>query len=131
MLERKDSMAVLPTGMNRKMIGEAIYILGFRIGNKIRVTKSGNVSTQSWRGKSAVFLMESALTSHSSSKSNKKPTAWFSYRPYHFAMSVYFSAIKCDLAILTEWWQQCIAWWELLNVAHQIICICKTTTYMI
>ena len=28
--------------------------------------------TQSWSGKSAVFLMESALTSHASSKSNKR-----------------------------------------------------------
>ena len=32
------------------------------------------MSTQSWSGKSAVFLMESALTSHGSSKSNKKPS---------------------------------------------------------
>jgi hypothetical protein len=48
--------------MNRKMIGEAIYI---RVSDR-------NVLTQSWSGKSAVFLMESALTSHSSSKSNKK-----------------------------------------------------------
>jgi hypothetical protein len=31
----------------------------------------GNVPTQSWSGKSAVFLMESALTSHGSSKLNK------------------------------------------------------------
>jgi hypothetical protein len=30
--------------------------------------------TQSWSGKSAVFFMESALTSHGSSKSNKKPS---------------------------------------------------------
>ena len=30
--------------------------------------------TQSWSGKSSVFLMESALTSHGSSKSNKKPS---------------------------------------------------------
>ena len=43
-------------------------------------------------------------------------------------MSVYFSAIKRDLAILTEWWQQRIAWWELLNAARQIICICKQHT---
>jgi hypothetical protein len=48
--------------MNRKMIGEAIYI---RVSDR-------NVLTQSWSGKSAVFLMESALMSHSSSKSNKK-----------------------------------------------------------
>ena len=43
-------------------------------------------------------------------------------------MSVYFSAIKRDLAILTEWWQQRIAWWELLNAARQIICIRKQHT---
>jgi hypothetical protein len=35
--------------------------------------KCGNVPTRSWSGKSAVFLMESALTSHGSGKSNKKP----------------------------------------------------------
>ena len=52
-------------------------------------------------------------------------TTRFSHRPYHFAMSVYFSAIKRDLAILTEWWQQRIAWWELLSAARQIICIRK------
>jgi hypothetical protein len=34
----------------------------------------GNVLTQSWSGKSAVFFMESALTFHGSSKSNKKPS---------------------------------------------------------
>jgi hypothetical protein len=37
-------------------------------------TKRGNVPTQRCSGKSAVFLMESALTSHGSSKSNKKPS---------------------------------------------------------
>jgi hypothetical protein len=52
-------------------------------------------------------------------------TARFSHRSYHFAMSVYFSVIKRDLAILTEWWQQRIAWWELLNAECQIICIRK------
>ena len=36
--------------------------------------KRGNVPTQSWSGKSAVFVMESALTSHGSNKSNKKPS---------------------------------------------------------
>jgi hypothetical protein len=36
--------------------------------------RGGNVSTQSWSGKSAVFLMESTLTFHGSSKSNKKPS---------------------------------------------------------
>jgi hypothetical protein len=30
--------------------------------------------SQSWSGKSAVFLMESALMSHGSSKSNRKPS---------------------------------------------------------
>ena len=58
-------------------------------------------------------------------------TARFSHRPYHFAISVSFSTIKRDLAILTEWWQQRIAWWELLNAARQIICIRKQlTTHM-
>ena len=60
--------------MNRKMIGEAIYI---RVSDKKYnpiATKRGNVPTQSWSGKFAVFLVESALTSHGSSKSNKKPS---------------------------------------------------------
>jgi hypothetical protein len=55
------------------MIGEAIYII--RVSDRkwnLIATKRGNVPTQSWSGKSAVFLMESALTSHGSSKSNKK-----------------------------------------------------------
>jgi hypothetical protein len=43
--------------MNRKMIGEAIYIkVSDRKYNPI-ATKRGNVPTKSWRGKSAVFLM--------------------------------------------------------------------------
>jgi hypothetical protein len=33
-------------------------------------TKHGNVPTKSWRGKSAVFRMQSSLTSHGSSKKN-------------------------------------------------------------
>ena len=37
----------------------------------------------------------------------------------------HFRTYKRDLAILTEWWQQLIAWCELLNVACQIICIRK------
>ena len=36
-----------------------------------------------------------------------------------------FRTYKRDLAILTEWWQQRIAWWKLLNAACQIICIRK------
>jgi len=58
--------------MNIKMIGEAIYI---RISDRklnLITMKRGNVPTQSWSSKSAVFLMDSALTSHGSSKSNKK-----------------------------------------------------------
>jgi hypothetical protein len=39
----------------------------------ICIYKRGNVPIQNWSGKSAVFLMESALTSHGSSKSYKKP----------------------------------------------------------
>jgi hypothetical protein len=41
--------------------------------------------------------------------------------PFHFLFWTY----KRDLAILTEWWQQRIAWWELLNAARQIIYIRK------
>ena len=39
--------------------------------------------------------------------------------------SIHSRVIKCDLAILTEWWQQRIAWWELLNAECQIICMRK------
>jgi hypothetical protein len=47
--------------MNRKMIGEAIYIrVSDRISNPI-TTKRGNVPTQRWSDKSAVFLMHTAL----------------------------------------------------------------------
>jgi hypothetical protein len=38
---------------------------------------------------------------------------------FHFHFGIY----KRDLAILIEWWQQRIAWWELLNAMCQIICI--------
>ena len=58
--------------MNRKTIGEAIYI---RVSNRkynLIATQRGNVPTKSWRGKSAVFLMYKSLTSHGSSK--KKPS---------------------------------------------------------
>ena len=37
--------------------------------------------------------------------------------PFDFHFRIY----KCDLAILTEWWQQRIAWWELINASCQII----------
>jgi hypothetical protein len=48
--------------MNRKMIGEAIYIR-FMIENKNPIaTKRGNVLTQSWRSKSAVFRIKHALS---------------------------------------------------------------------
>jgi hypothetical protein len=60
--------------MNRKMIGEAIYI---RVSDRKwnpTATIRGNVPTQIYCGKSAVFLMESTLTSHGSSKLNKKPS---------------------------------------------------------
>jgi len=60
--------------MNRKMIGEAVYV---RVSdgkyNPIAM-KRGNVPMQSCSGKSTVLLMESALMSHGSSKSNKKPS---------------------------------------------------------
>jgi hypothetical protein len=60
--------------MNIKMIGEAIYIRVSDRKQNLIATKRGNVPTQSWSGTSAVFLMKSALTSHGSSKSNKKPS---------------------------------------------------------
>ena len=37
--------------------------------------------------------------------------------PFDFHFEIY----KRDLAMLSEWWQQRIAWWELLNAARQII----------
>jgi hypothetical protein len=58
--------------MNRKMNGEVIYIKVSDKKYNLIVTKRENVPTQSWSGKSAVLLMESALTSHGSSKSKKK-----------------------------------------------------------
>jgi hypothetical protein len=48
------------------------YVCSFSVHTDC-ATKRGNVPTRRWSGKSAVFLMESALTSHGSSKSNKKP----------------------------------------------------------
>ena len=56
--------------MNRKMIGEAIYMMVSDRKKNVIATKRGNVPTQSWSGKSAVFLMDSVLTSHGSSKSD-------------------------------------------------------------
>ena len=48
--------------MNRKMIGEAIYIrVSDRKYNPI-ATKLGNVPIQSWRGKPAVIRIYHALT---------------------------------------------------------------------
>jgi hypothetical protein len=43
--------------MNRKMIGEAIYIMVSDRKYNPKATKRGNVPTKSWRGKSAVFIM--------------------------------------------------------------------------
>ena len=52
-------------------------------------------------------------------------TARFCFRPSFRHVDFHFWTYKRDLAILTEWWQQRIAWWELLNAAWQIICIRK------
>jgi hypothetical protein len=52
-------------------------------------------------------------------------TARFCLRPSSRHVDFHFRTYKRDLAILTEWWQQRIAWWELLNAACQIICIRK------
>jgi hypothetical protein len=46
------------------MIDEAIYIRVSDRKYNLIATKRGNVPTRSWSGKSAVFLMESALMSH-------------------------------------------------------------------
>ena len=58
--------------------------------------------------------------------------SWFnSYKPsnaINTAYSIYHFTFKRDLAILTEWWQQRIVWWELLNAACQIICMRKQHT---
>jgi hypothetical protein len=65
-------------GINRKMIGEAIYLrVCDRKYNPI-ATKRGNVLTRSCRSKSAVFRMHSSLTSHGYSNI----TARFCLRSY-------------------------------------------------
>jgi hypothetical protein len=48
-------------------------------------------------------------------------TARFCLRPPFRHVDFHFRTYKRDLAILTEWWQQRIAWWELLNAACKII----------
>jgi hypothetical protein len=57
--------------MNRKMIGEAIYIRVYDRKYNPIATKRGNVPTQSWRGKSAVIHIYCALTSNGYSNSIK------------------------------------------------------------
>jgi hypothetical protein len=52
-------------------------------------------------------------------------TARFCLRPSFRNVDFHFRTYKRDLAILTEWWQQRIAWWELLIAACHIICIRK------
>jgi hypothetical protein len=53
-------------------------------------------------------------------------TERFCLRPSFRHADFHFRTYKRDLAILnTEYWQQRIAWWELLNAACQIICIRK------
>ena len=49
----------------------------------------------------------------------------FALDPIISPFDFHFRTYKRDLAILTEWWQQRIAWWELLNAACQIICVRK------
>ena len=48
-------------------------------------------------------------------------TARFCLRSYYSPFDFHFRIYTRDLAILTEWWQQRIAWWELINAACQII----------
>ena len=52
-------------------------------------------------------------------------TARFCLKPLFRHVDFHFPTYKRDLAILTEWWQQRIAWWELLNAACQMIYIRK------
>ena len=54
--------------MNRKMIGEAIYIRVSDRKQNLIATKRGNVLTQSWRSKSAVFRMYHPLSLNGYSK---------------------------------------------------------------
>jgi hypothetical protein len=78
--------------MNRKIIGEAIYIRVSDRKSILLATKRENVSTRSRSRKSAVFLMESALTSHGSSKLNKKPSDVRGVSDYHSSSSQKFVA---------------------------------------
>ena len=49
----------------------------------------------------------------------------FALDPIISSFDFHFRTYKRDLAILTEWWQQHIEWWEQLNAVCQIICIRK------
>jgi hypothetical protein len=72
-LERKDSMAVLPTGF--QYVAVIIQLVSrdhaCRFESETEMVKRLGLC---WSVKFAVFFMESALTSHGSSKSNKKPS---------------------------------------------------------
>ena len=59
-----------------------------------------------------ILLSESDFTLH---YSTVLPKPLFRHVDFHFR------TYKRDLVILTVWWQQRIAWWELLNAACQII----------
>ena len=74
------------------------------------------MSTQSWSGKSAGFLMESALTSHGSSKSNKKasdgrgisdydPTNRFNPVTFSYQARTWISNVICHGLFCVQWVQ--------------------------
>jgi hypothetical protein len=79
---------------------------------------------RAWWGKSAVFRIYCALTFDG--KWCYTPLQHdFALDPIIPPFDFHFRIYTRDLAILSEWWQQRIAWWELLNAACQIICMRK------
>jgi hypothetical protein len=83
--------------------------------------KTTNVPTQSWSGKSAVFLMKSALTSHGSSKSKKsRRTAEESRTKCSWNGSPFDFNFRTFVTWLRENYDYC-------NVSWQMICIYDLT----
>ena len=65
--------------------------------------KHGIVSTRNWSGKSAVFLMESALTSHGSSKLNKKLSDGRGILDYSGAFQVAPASYQSSTLAVVRW----------------------------
>jgi hypothetical protein len=106
-------------------------------------TKRGNVPTQSWSDKSAVFLMVGALTSHGSSKSNKKTSngrgisdflfihnhltlrKWCYTRLQHdFALDPIISPFDFHFQTFVMWLREI---YDYRNVSWEMICIYDLT----